>query len=247
MRTTSCEYSIKPHDNAYAPLMFSAIHSVRPTQIVIPNDVAPHFLVTDVKVGRNSQFLSAACVPASFFAESSPRDDLLFEILQPGMMLALSVTNISDVSREFRCTVRGQAAASPHDGCGSLCGLGYTEIPPGESASINTQSQVVFAPDRLFIPRDVLEKTTIHRISKLNAYVVESLQPVPRPILNPNPQRTADVPSSELTRENLLGDGCFRLQPNPIVTCNDLVVIDVTNDSKEPLWFCGALVGKIYP
>jgi hypothetical protein len=64
-------------------------------QILVSPVSSGHFVINDVKVGRNSQFISAASVPAAFFAESNQEDELHFDTLPRGRMITLSVTRIS--------------------------------------------------------------------------------------------------------------------------------------------------------
>ena len=63
-------------------------------KILIPDDVAEHFMVTDVKVGKNSQLYSPGAVPASFFGEAREgrQEGLYFDRLPRGAHATLSVT-----------------------------------------------------------------------------------------------------------------------------------------------------------
>lgn len=68
----------------------------RPTSFNVPADVAPHFTITDIKAGMNSQLVaSISCVPATIFSPADPEDDLYFDLVPPALNLAITVTNTS--------------------------------------------------------------------------------------------------------------------------------------------------------
>lgn len=67
----------------------------RPERLEVPPDVAEHFFVTDVKVGKNSQFWSAGAVPASVFLDRRHRYlRLAMEVTRVGDVVTVSVTNM---------------------------------------------------------------------------------------------------------------------------------------------------------
>ena len=76
----------------------------KPERLVIPSHVGVNFLIDDIKVGPNSQFLSRAAVPASVFCElaSGNLDRLLrLDACKPGRFISISVTNITVHPRNF--------------------------------------------------------------------------------------------------------------------------------------------------
>ena len=76
----------------------------KPERLVIPSHVGVNFLIDDIKVGPNSQFLSRAAVPASVFCElaSGNLDRLLrLDTCRPGRFISISVTNTTVHPRNF--------------------------------------------------------------------------------------------------------------------------------------------------
>jgi hypothetical protein len=82
--------------------------SFRPERLVIPSTVAKDFLITYIKVGKNSQLLSVAAVPALAFAEQAPHGvPLQFPVCRRSQFITISVTNISDCDRWFTAAMFG--------------------------------------------------------------------------------------------------------------------------------------------
>jgi hypothetical protein len=75
-------------------------------RLEVPPDVAENFLLTDIKVSKNSQFYSEECVPLSVFAADAGRFlKLEVEPWPVGMFLTLSVTNKDRQDRNFQGAV----------------------------------------------------------------------------------------------------------------------------------------------
>jgi hypothetical protein len=127
----------------------------QPTGIVVPADVARHFLVTEISVGKNSQFIAPACVPASFFSER--REDLSFESVPRGMLLTLSVSNTDSTDHVFKCSVKGKPGLAPASKRRAFLGLGQTFVPAGSVVTLRVQPQVTFKPDLFVLPEELLE------------------------------------------------------------------------------------------
>jgi hypothetical protein len=70
----------------------------RPEKLVLDDESADHFQVYDVKVGRNSQFLSSYPMPGTLFkATTSPW--LKMDTAQVSMDVTVTLTNTSGVAR----------------------------------------------------------------------------------------------------------------------------------------------------
>ena len=95
------------------PRMSSANISVNPykdfrlDRLIIPSDLAEWFLVTDIKVGRESQLNSTACIPGMAFSETSFSIKLKGDIACPGQSITVSVTNQSGEARNFQGVLIG--------------------------------------------------------------------------------------------------------------------------------------------
>lgn len=81
----------------------------RPERIVIPAAVAAFFQVTDVKVGKNSQFVSSGAVPAATFSETAFGVRLKLDTVQISQDLILEVTNIDVAARRFLASMIGES------------------------------------------------------------------------------------------------------------------------------------------
>jgi hypothetical protein len=88
----------------------------RPTALIIPPMVAGNFDIVDLKVGKNSQFLSARSVPAIAFAypDGTPIP-LKIDILRPGQFLTISVHNNADLNQRFTATLVGRSVGYSND------------------------------------------------------------------------------------------------------------------------------------
>ena len=72
-------------------------------RLEVPPDVAESFLLTDIKVGKNSQLYSLGAVPLSAFAADVSRFlKLEVDPWHQDMFLTLSLTNKEHESRNFQ-------------------------------------------------------------------------------------------------------------------------------------------------
>jgi hypothetical protein len=70
----------------------------QPEKLVLDDVSADHFQVKDVKVGKNSQFLSSAPIPGALFkAATSPQ--MQMDTVQVSMFVTVTLTNTSGQSR----------------------------------------------------------------------------------------------------------------------------------------------------
>jgi hypothetical protein len=70
----------------------------RPDRLVIPLDVATHFLVDDLKIGKNSMFISATGVPAECFSHDASGVGLKMDTAQVSQIISITVTNLDAVT-----------------------------------------------------------------------------------------------------------------------------------------------------
>lgn len=64
-------------------------------RLVIPQAIAPNFLITDVRVGKNSQFLNGNAVPGEVFASNAVGVGLKGDTCPTGNDVIINATNIS--------------------------------------------------------------------------------------------------------------------------------------------------------
>jgi len=79
-------------------------------RLVVPSDVAGSFVLDDVKVGKDSQFVAEGSIPARVLQENAV--DVAFELdtAQISQDISISVTNIGGAPVVFRAALIGQAA-----------------------------------------------------------------------------------------------------------------------------------------
>ena len=86
-------------------LFIQAKDPFTPESFSMPEDIARNFLITDIKVGANSQFISTGCIPALLFSDKAIVENLRLD------HLSIQVKNISDTSCNFQGAFVGEAVA----------------------------------------------------------------------------------------------------------------------------------------
>jgi hypothetical protein len=81
----------------------------RPERLVVPSNIAPDFLITDIKVGKNSQLVSTGALPAVMFTEQAFGVRLKMDTAQISMFVTISVTNQNPQARNFQGGLVGPA------------------------------------------------------------------------------------------------------------------------------------------
>jgi len=66
----------------------------RPSRFVIPSNTVAQFSVNDLKIGKNSQFLSSNSVPAAVFSELAVGVALGLDTCNVGQQITVSITAI---------------------------------------------------------------------------------------------------------------------------------------------------------
>lgn len=87
----------------------------RVTRFFVAYHVARHFVIRDLVIGTQSQFLHPFDVPADLFSLEVKRDEVTFkgtpikmDPVFPGANITLSVLNISSATRTFRSCLYGE-------------------------------------------------------------------------------------------------------------------------------------------
>ena len=81
----------------------------RPERLVVPSNLAEDFLITDIKVGKNSQLVSTGALPAVMFTEQAFGVRLKMDTAQISMFVTVSVTNQNPAARNFQGGLVGPA------------------------------------------------------------------------------------------------------------------------------------------
>lgn len=94
---------------AQAVITFNASMVYRPTRLQIGADLAPLWVVDDIRVSADSLFLSAGAVPATVFVPDGVGSSALKRrTAQPGTPVAVIVTNIDGAPHRFRGALFGE-------------------------------------------------------------------------------------------------------------------------------------------
>src|SRR3990172_7675820 len=81
----------------------------RPDRLVIPPSLPPSLLVNDLRVGKNSQFVSSVAVPAEAFTQGAFGVRLKLDTAQISQDITISVTNTSAGALRFTAALIGPA------------------------------------------------------------------------------------------------------------------------------------------
>ncbi len=81
----------------------------RPDRLVIPASIASSFLLNDLKVGKNSQFVAATAIPAEAFTQGAFGVRLKLDTAQVSQDIILNVTNTSGGALRFTAALIGPA------------------------------------------------------------------------------------------------------------------------------------------
>ena len=76
-------------------------------RLVVANSVASAFGISDVKVGKDSQFVAAGEVPSEVFSNLSVGVSLKGDTAKPGIIISVSVVNNSGAAAFFRGAIIG--------------------------------------------------------------------------------------------------------------------------------------------
>jgi len=82
----------------------------RPERIVVPQAIAPAFVINDVRVGKDSQFLVGTLVPAECFSSTAFGVRMKMDTAQINSTISVNVTNIGAAALRFFAAMFGIAA-----------------------------------------------------------------------------------------------------------------------------------------
>ncbi len=79
----------------------------RPDRLVVAGSIAASFLINDLKIGKNSQFLAGVSVPAEAFGQTAFGVRLKLDTAQVSQDVVLNVTNTSGGALRFNAVMIG--------------------------------------------------------------------------------------------------------------------------------------------
>jgi hypothetical protein len=198
----------------------------RAHNMIMAEEDARHFFITDLKVGRNSQLVTNTAIHASFFAGQKAEDNLAFDALPRGMKMSVCVLNMTEEPKTFKAVLRGELydrdpqgryplmASCPFDKI--VMGIGHTIVPAHGIATITVQPQVPCKPDRVVIPTYVLDAVRLRMVRVVGNDVLKS--------------ELKDGQADLIGVSMKLGDWCC---------------VDVENMTDQPKAFYGAIGGQL--
>lgn len=208
----------------------------QPRRLVVPDEVAEHFVIVDVRVDGSSQLITYDALPASVFSASSREEVVDFWPLSPGGSFCLVVVNVGDVERYFEAEISGREATS-----GDLVfvklgktvgrtvvGLGRHHVPAGEWLDVEVMPQMSFCPERLVVPAGYAR-----------GFVVEDVQ-----VRRGGSELLGSCPCSVPADDYGVGaEGRLELSTGGFTVVGDRVRVKVSNRALEDRVFGGAVFG----
>ena len=200
---------------------------VRPVWIRLPDDVAPSLSVLDVKVGRNSQFVSTDGVPGTLFAESSVPRILRMDSIPPGAHLCVTVKNtgarpVTFAAKLVCATVQQLLPDSLY-----ALGFGSLSVPPQTTRKITATPLIDFEPKFL-------------HVTDADSFELVSLKTGPYLDVPNSPE----VPPELLASSKIAAGEPIHLVPVPVIGLNTPLTIEVRNVTDRELVFRAAVLGS---
>lgn len=198
--------------------------SFYPVGFSLEEPMAENLIIHDIKVGSNSQFVSAGSVPGSLFSSDGFPHEICLDPVTHGLRICLSVTNTGP-SGWFRGSVSGYLQQVK--GLPRVLGFGHTDV--SESLAISVQPQLSIEPCQLHVSPRLVEQFEILVIHGERYLDIDEI-----PL----------VPPHMLTSDNLLAGGKITFLHSPIVGARTSIVMKVSNKTSKSQVFSAALLGK---
>jgi hypothetical protein len=208
---------------------------VTPVWLEVPDELSGDLVVTRIRVGHKCQLNSTGAVPLELFSRGAPRDELLVDPvdLHTGI-LDVSVSNLSSEKRLFSCrlVLSDDSTRLARYRRASLVGLGASKISPLGSLNVIVQPQAPLDPDRLFVPRGVLDRVDVEGV-EAHKWSDER-----------GADGLLDSTSPEYCRRsNLEKDGIFHLDRLRSVGPGECLVVKFRNRTSSEVLVRGAILG----
>lgn len=209
----------------------------QPSRIVVPDEVAEHFAVVDVKVGDCSQLIAYNRFPASVFSASAKDADVDFMPVVRGKAFCVVVRNVVGVERRFEAVVEGREAICEdmvfakfgrHIGR-TVVGLGHNVVPSGQWRDVQVMPQISFCLERLVVSFGYAE-----------GFVVEDVQ-----VRGRDNAIIASCPQSVLAESYGVGsEGRLKTMKDRYMVVGEVIRVVVSNRTPEARVFSGAIFGS---
>ena len=79
----------------------------RPSRLVIPDSIAPSFMINDFKIGMRSQLVAPGSIPAQSFTQTAVGTAMALDTVNVGQFVTLDVTNVAAQPVNFAASLFG--------------------------------------------------------------------------------------------------------------------------------------------
>jgi hypothetical protein len=79
----------------------------RPSRLVIPDSIAPSFMINDFKIGMRSQLVAPGSIPAQSFTQTAVGTAMALDTVNVGQFTTLDVTNVASQTVNFAASLFG--------------------------------------------------------------------------------------------------------------------------------------------
>ena len=79
----------------------------RPSRLVVPDSIAPSFMINDFKIGMRSQLVAPGSLPAQSFTQGAVGTAMALDTVNVGQFVTLDVTNVSTQTVNFAASLFG--------------------------------------------------------------------------------------------------------------------------------------------
>jgi hypothetical protein len=79
----------------------------RPSRLVVPDSIAPSFMINDFKIGMRSQLVAPGSLPAQSFTQKAVGTAMALDTVNVGQFVTLDVTNIAYQPVNFAASLFG--------------------------------------------------------------------------------------------------------------------------------------------
>ena len=79
----------------------------RPSRLVIPDSIAPSFMINDFKIGMRSQLVAPGSIPAQSFTQNAVGTAMALDTVNVGQFVTLDVTNVAAQPVNFAASLFG--------------------------------------------------------------------------------------------------------------------------------------------
>ena len=214
----------------------------RTSRLVVPDSIASHFLVTDLRIAHDSQFISVGALPAELFAKSGPCFDLQLDDLREGEEAVVQVQSTSDDPVVFGCWMRGDRLEGSKK---VLLGYGSTQVGPKSSALVSVEPQCSFKPTHLFLPSSTARYFEIEEVRQ-SQYGTSADRSLVRVEID-EPEKQGRAAKADLKKFTYYPGGGLlvelRLSPVEVVKPGRFLTISTTNRDREQRSFMAAILG----